>query len=51
MGFTIGELLSFVMIAMELHKDHEAQDKIFLIMAATVFFLGIFVVYFMIKDR
>lgn len=51
LGYTIGEIVSFIFISLELHKDEEMQDKVFFWMTGIVFFLGIFVVVFMVKDR
>ena len=51
LGYTIGEILSFILIALEVHKSEAAQDKVFYTMTGLVFFLGIFVVVFMVKDR
>ena len=39
------------MIALEVYKDEEASEKIYYITIGIVFFLGIFVIVFMVKDR
>ena len=51
LGYTIGEILSFVLIALEFHKKEGAADKVFFTMTGIVFFLGLFTVIFMVKDR
>ena len=39
------------MIALEVYKDEETSDKIYYYTIGIVFFLGLFVVIFMVKDR
>ena len=51
MGYTIGEILSFILIEMEVQKNEAAQDTVFYTMTGIDLFLGIFVVVFMVKER
>ena len=51
LGYTIGEILSFLLLALEVHEDEHAQDVIYYIMTALVLVLGLFVSCFLVKDR
>ena len=51
LGYTIGEIITQFILYKELHKDKEAQDKIYYTMTGMIIFLGVFVGIFIIKDR
>ena len=50
LGYTIGEIFSFVLIALEVYKDPDTAATIFYVSIGIIFFLGLFVVFFMVKD-
>ena len=51
LGYTIGEIFSFALIALEIHKDPAAADKIYYSMISIIFVLGLFIVIFAVRDR